>query len=172
MSVTSGSPASSDDNVYGHSSEEDASMSSENDLPWSRFRARVLNSIHSIDTAGSFANYETFKSFPLPGLCIDGIGEIRLPLSPEDAQLVIHGSRQAPFGKKTETVVDQNVRKTWEIDAEKISFTNNAWHEWIQETVEGFAIELGVAGPVENVTAELHKMLLYDEDAMFKAHRE
>lgn len=39
-----------------------------------------------------------------------------------DARILVQASHRAPFGKGTETVIDEAVRKTWEVDAGEIQF--------------------------------------------------
>lgn len=135
-------------------------------------RKSILHRILEIQTAGSFATSGTFKEFVHPGLLVDGIGMIRLPLSSGDAQSLIGASRQAPFGKGNQTLVDETVRKTWEIDGSKVTFSNNAWHSWLDGVVGTVATNLGVAVGPEGVRADLYKMLLYEKGALFKLHKE
>lgn len=97
---------------------------------------------------------------------------MRLPLSEDDANILVQASHKAPFGKGTETVVDESVRKTWEIDAGKIKFLNKGWQRCLDRTVEHVARELGIADGSIHVRAEFNKMLLYEKRAMFKAHKE
>ncbi|KAL8943295.1 MAG: hypothetical protein Q9211_001042, partial [Gyalolechia sp. 1 TL-2023] len=125
-----------------------------------------------IHSAGSFAAFGIIDAFVNPGISIDPIGIVRLPLSEEDALTLIHASQKAPFGKGTETLVDESVRKTWQIDAGKIQFLNPGWQRCLDKTVEHVARELGVAGGSKNVRAEFYKMLLYEKGAMFKPHQE
>lgn len=70
-------------------------------------------------------------------------------------------------------MVDETVRKTWEIDGSRVSFSNQAWHGWLDDRVVRTAAEnLGVASDPSCIRAELYKMLLYEEGAMFKPHKE
>ena len=52
-----------------------------------------------------------------PRLVVEGAGLISLPLSPEMARTLIGICNQAPFGKGESTLVDKEVRDTWELDA-------------------------------------------------------
>lgn len=128
--------------------------------------------IAEIHSAGSFATFGAIDNFVHPGISIDSVGIVRLPLSPDDARALVQISRQAPFGKGTETLVDISVRKTWEIDAAKIQFLNKGWKCCLDRVVGEVTRGLGVDGGSQNVHAELYKMLLYEEGAMFKAHKE
>ncbi|KAL8719246.1 MAG: hypothetical protein Q9225_003731 [Loekoesia sp. 1 TL-2023] len=153
------------------------SSSSESEDGWSFSDQDILqsdlcNRINEVHSTGSFATYGIIDSFVHPGISVDTIGTLRLPLSEEDARALVQASHKAPFGKGTETVVDESVRKAWEIEAGKIQFLNERWQRCLDQTAERVARELGVAdGPI-NVRAEFYKMLLYEKGAMFKAHKE
>jgi hypothetical protein len=154
------------------SDSEDDRDSSTSENGWSNLKNLVLRRISSVHSAGSFATWGSFESFVLPGIVVDEVGAIRLPLSPHDAQALIRESCRAPFGKGSQTLVDEAVRKTWEIDGSKVSFSNHSWHGWLESVVRAATKELGVASDPKNVRAELYKMLLYENGAMFKTHKE
>jgi len=128
--------------------------------------------ISSIQSAGSFATFGTVDSYPNPGISLDSIGVVPLPLSEENAIALTQESRKAPFGKRKRTIVDEEVRKTWEIDGSRITFLNEAWKNWLDGIVKRVANELGAAHAANGIRAELYKMLLYEEGAHFKAHKE
>lgn len=151
---------------------EDDRDSSESENGWTNLKSLVLDRISGVHSAGSFATFGHFENFVQPGIFVEEIGTIRLPLSSQDAQSLIRASRPAPFGKGNQTLVDETVRKTWEIDGSKVSFSNKAWHGWLEGVVRTAAEDLGVAGGPNSVRAELYKMLLYEQGAMFKPHKE
>ena len=141
------------------------------DTKLDNFKSALNKHISQIQSTGSFATGGILESFTNPGVIVDSIGALRLPLSEEDARALAQKSRQAPFGKGTETLVDESVRKTWEIDAARIRFGNERWQNYLEQMVKNVARELGVPAGRE-VRAELHKMLLYEKGAMFKPHKE
>ena len=132
----------------------------------------LIKCISEVHSAGSFATFGTVDNFVHPGISVDSVGTVRLPLLEDDAHALVQTSRQAPFGKGTATFVDVSVRKTWEIDAAKVQFLNKGWQCCLDRIVEKVTRELGVDGGSRNVHAEFYKMLLYEEGAMFKAHKE
>ena len=79
-------------------------------------------------SAGSFATSEHNVEHIHPGLIVKDVGPIRLPLSSKDAEALIRMSRRAPSSKGRETLVDETVRKTWEIDGKELSFENESWN--------------------------------------------
>ncbi|KAI9148884.1 hypothetical protein HJFPF1_10927 [Paramyrothecium foliicola] len=127
----------------------------------------LLADLEAITTPGSFAAFQALDEVPPAGLHIEDIGDVDMPLSEEVARQIIAQSRQAPFGKGSETIVDTSVRNTWELDASQFQFKNPAWPAFIQKLTATVALELGVQFPIR---AEIYKMLLYEEGAMFKPH--
>jgi len=76
-----------------------------------------LDSINSSD--GSFTTSGRCDEIS-PGLTIDGLGTFGHPLSEAEIRRIIDTSRQAPFGKGSDTIVDTSVRNTWKIDASRL----------------------------------------------------
>ncbi|KAJ3354962.1 hypothetical protein GGF32_002289 [Allomyces javanicus] len=107
----------------------------------------------------------------LPGLVIDDVGTVSLPVV-EGAQVakIMAVGRDAPFGRGFVTLVDPAVRKTCEIDPAKVHFTNPAWDAKIAELTTEVATKLGF--PKINMTMHLHRMLLYGPDGHFLKHRD
>jgi hypothetical protein len=132
-------------------------------------RADLYECLTNIQSNGSFALFEQLPNPPNPGLCLKNGGSIGLPLTERDAQVIVAASHAAPFGKGEETLVDDSVRKTWELSASEFEIRNSAWGAFLEGIVEKVGKGLGVG---KGVRAELYKMLLYDEGAMFKPHQE
>ncbi|WP_462330874.1 2OG-Fe(II) oxygenase [Thiohalocapsa halophila] len=105
----------------------------------------------------------------LPRLRVDGVGTVALPLLPMQAQQLIAVAEQAPYGRGTDTLVDTEVRRTWQIDASRIDLGGRHWGEDLARTVRAAAAGLGVRGEVQ---AELYKLLLYDAGGFFLSHRD
>jgi hypothetical protein len=74
-----------------------------------------------LDFKGSFYFHKTYTEFPNPILRLGSLGHIGLPLSSREAKHVIDRCVQAPFGQGERTLVDTNVRDTWEMDASQVS---------------------------------------------------
>ena len=63
----------------------------------------------------------------LPGLEIEGIGNVGVPVSAADARRIIEQASQAPFGRGEETIVDTDVRRVWQIEPRQFTLHNAAW---------------------------------------------
>ncbi|KAL8979745.1 MAG: hypothetical protein Q9205_005000 [Flavoplaca limonia] len=88
------------------------------------------------------------------------------------SSLAVKHSREAPFGKGDQKLVDPSVRKTWEIDPAQVQFCNPQWSKTVQYAVNKTIEQLGVLGGESSVRAELHKLLLFEEGGFFKTHRD
>jgi hypothetical protein len=60
------------------------------------------------------------------------VGNISMPLGEAQAQAIIAQSRQAPYGKGNQTLVDTSVRNTWELDPGQFELQGPAWAPLIQ----------------------------------------
>jgi hypothetical protein len=114
------------------------------------------------DFKGNYAFAIPLPQAPNPGLHIEGLGLVGLPLSERDAKFIIGCAAQAPFGQGERTVVDTNVRDTFEIEPARVSFQNPTWDGFVKDLVSRSVWpELGV-GPYKTPPRfELYKLLLY-----------
>ncbi|KAF2822300.1 hypothetical protein CC86DRAFT_458759 [Ophiobolus disseminans] len=125
------------------------------------------------------AGYRSFTDLPpiiisddeddAESLDVNVIGTVGLPLSLRDAQAIASIAKRSPFGKGVETVIDESVRKTWELDAAEFHCRNPAWNGYLdtlaKQALKGLGVEL-----LSNV--QPYKSLLYGPGAFFKVHRD
>ncbi|PBK76291.1 hypothetical protein ARMSODRAFT_874745 [Armillaria solidipes] len=120
--------------------------------------------------SGNYACSETFRQTPAPNLVIDGIGPISLPLSTRDARLIISNASRAPYGHNQETIVNTNVRDTWEVNASRITL-RPGWQAFVEGTILPSVLQkLGMQ--VTTPRCELYKLLLYQEGSHFARHQD
>ncbi len=135
-------------------------------------KAELRTQLTSKKSAGSVATGGECLELVNPGLFIQGVGNVGLPLSDRDAKLIIGASHKAPFGKGSETIVDENVRKTWELNASQVAIRNPAWEKSFNPILDRVAKALGIAAGGSGISAHLHKVLLYAKGGCFHAHQE
>ncbi|KAF8244353.1 hypothetical protein K440DRAFT_636307 [Wilcoxina mikolae CBS 423.85] len=92
-------------------------------------------------SGGTFASTSSHIDAPNPGVSIDGLSPIGLPLSPTDAQRLIEFGRESHFGHGEKTLVDPAVSKTHEIDAEK-KYYGHCWCMRQEVTLRSIASRL------------------------------
>ncbi len=106
----------------------------------------------------------------MPGLKVDRLGVLSLPFGKTQARKLIKQCRQAPYGKGTETLVDTDVRQSWELDPDKFQLTNPEWEELVEDIVANVQRELGLEDC--KLTAHLYKLLVYEKGGFFLPHRD
>ncbi|KAF2178652.1 hypothetical protein K469DRAFT_675665 [Zopfia rhizophila CBS 207.26] len=143
--------------------------SSGSDLEEEDFRTRLRDCLDDVRYEGTFSAFCRFSTYVNPGLCIDNYGSVGLPLATRDAEQIALICKQSPFGKGAQTIVDTSVRKTWELDCTGFQCQNPAWTAFLDSLVKRAMEDLGVQVPSR---AEQYKLLLYEEGAFFKAHKD
>lgn len=129
----------------------------------------LLALMDQVNSSGEFATSGTLSSIP-SGLSVDGVGNIGLPLTEQQAKELIKRSEQAPFGRREETVVDTDVRKNWQISAEDFELTNPQWQGVMQKAIDQIGKGLGLSDCT--ISFEKYKLLIYEEGSFFTAHRD
>ncbi|MCA8962585.1 MAG: 2OG-Fe(II) oxygenase, partial [Planctomycetes bacterium] len=123
----------------------------------------------SVDRPGSFVTSGAIET-PLPRLTVKGVGTIAFPLLDQQARAIADRAERAPYGRGSETLVDTKVRKVWQLGPKAFSLSGRSWKKTLDSIVERVAVGLGC--PDVEVSAELYKMLLYDEGSFFVSHRD
>ncbi|MBK1722757.1 2OG-Fe(II) oxygenase [Thiocystis violacea] len=127
--------------------------------------AQVLS---RVQRPGDFYATGTLDIHP-PRLIVDGVGTLALPLLPVQAEQLIAIAEQAPYGRGSETLVDTEVRRTWQIDGARVRLEGRRWADDLAQIIAEVSAGLGVKG---QVAAELYKLLVYDTGSFFVSHRD
>jgi len=129
----------------------------------------LIDVLERIESPGTFVVDGQLTSVP-PGLKVKNLGLVPIPILKQQAKALIKVSEQAPYGLGEETVLDTNIRKTWQISSEDFSLTNPQWEHSLQESVNKIAIDLGLHGC--NIAFEQYKLLIYEKGSFFNIHRD
>ncbi len=130
---------------------------------------QLLQTLSQIDQPGDFCTHGTIDPC-FPGLEIENIGTIALPLIENQAKDIISQCQQAPFGLGEQTVIDTQVRCVWELQPSQFKLNNPDWQNIINQLVERIKEQLGLAE--SNVIHEIYKLLLYQPGDFFVQHRD
>lgn len=103
------------------------------------------------------------------GLWIKDFGCVSLPLNAIQADELIKKCTQAPYGHNFNTLINTEVRDSYQLDPSSLEIKNPDWPSKLQELVDKVCIELGCQGKAE---AKLYKLLLYKSGGHFKKHRD
>src|SRR4051812_3182134 len=105
----------------------------------------------------------------LPGLEVEGVGPIGLPVSAEDARRLIAVADQAPYGRGADTIIDTSVRRVWQIEPSRFALRNPGWEPQVDEIVTAVRQRFAIDGKVRH---ELYKLLVYESGSFFAPHRD
>ncbi|MEO0017779.1 MAG: hypothetical protein RLZZ522_1062 [Verrucomicrobiota bacterium] len=131
-------------------------------------RQPLLSALAEITGTGHFHSAGTAPFF-FPGLQVKGLDEIAFPLPAAQARELIALAEAAPFGMGTRTVLDESIRKCWQIDAASFSFKSPQWEKFLQQTLATIGADLGITG---RISASPYKFLIYGKGGHFKAHKD
>ncbi len=102
-----------------------------------------------------------------PGLMVEGLGPVKLPL--KQPKRLLDRCQVAPYGKGTKTLVDKEVRNTFELDPKQFRLSD-AWNAAIADATRTVAEDLGL--PADQLEAKLYKLLVYEKGGFFLPHRD
>jgi hypothetical protein len=130
----------------------------------------LVETLENLERPGNFevsGKHET----PMPVLSIEGMGQLSFPVPAAQArELIASAAERAPYGRGDQTLVDESVRRVWQVPTEKISLQGKGWASRFSDLVARVAEGLGLT-PKE-VRAEFYKLLVYDEGGFFLPHRD
>ena len=132
-------------------------------------KEKILNCLKDVKGSGKFVTAHTVP-FLFPGLEIEGIGEMSYPINDVQAKALISMAHKAPFGKGSQTVLDNNVRSAWEINADKLTFNGKQWAKFMDKVLSDIKPELGIEDYA--ISAHLYKMLIYEKGDFFLQHKD
>ena len=107
---------------------------------------------------------------PMPKIEIEGVGVLSFPVPAAQIAALIQQATRAPYGQGAETILDESVRKVWQLPADKVRISGKSWAASFGGIMNQVTAGLGCEGLA--VTAELYKLLVYDTGAFFLAHRD
>ncbi len=132
-------------------------------------KENILNCLKDLKGSGKFISVQTTE-FLFPGMEVDGVGEIAYPINEAQAKALIQVAHKAPFGKGSETILDNDVRSAWEIDVAKLTFNGNRWAGFIDKILHNIKPDLGLED--YTISAHLYKMLIYETGDFFLPHKD
>lgn len=111
------------------------------------WKKEFFDKLSNIKSFGDFACTTRYPQHVNPGLEVAG-SLIPLPLMERDASMIKGECEQAPFGRGDDTVVDQSVRKTWQLDASLFRCSNPAWSAFLDTVLCDIVQKLGMYVPI------------------------
>ena len=125
--------------------------------------------LSGVERAGDFFVRGALE-IPMPKLEVEGVGVLSFPVPPAQTTALIRQATRAPYGRGAETVLDESVRKVWQLPPDKVRLGGKSWAVSFEGILKQVLAGLGCAG--RPVAAELYKLLVYDTGGFFLAHRD
>jgi hypothetical protein len=107
---------------------------------------------------------------PMPALFVKGMGAVSFPVPPPQSRKLVSVAERAPYGRGDNTLVDEGVRKVWQIAPQLVSLGGKGWERSLKALTARVEVELGCEP--RSVAAEFYKLLIYDQGGFFVAHRD
>src|SRR5215469_4491570 len=128
----------------------------------------LAEELSTVRRPGDFFTFGTAEILA-PRLEVDGVGVIALPLLAVQAAELVAVAERAPYGRGADTLIDTDVRRTWQISAGRVHIGGKHWAATLAAVLARVAEGLGGGEPI---AAELYKLLVYDQGSFFVSHRD
>jgi hypothetical protein len=125
--------------------------------------------LEDVERPGDFFTSGAME-IPMPKVEVEGVGTLSFPVLETQIQQLIQQATRAPYGRGEETILDESVRKVWQLPADKVCIGGKSWAATFDSLLQQVADGLGCEAAA--VAAELYKLLVYDEGGFFQAHRD
>lgn len=131
---------------------------------------RIQQILVSAAAPGTFATRQTAG---INDIYFDvvGVGAVSLPLSHRTARKLCEVARPARYGLRAKTLLDPQVRDTWEIGKRQIKLDTRHWQCTLDLKLDRIARDLGVPDGGK-LRAELHNLLVYGPGQFFAPHQD
>ncbi len=106
----------------------------------------------------------------MPKVEVEGVGMLSFPVPPAQIAALLQQATRAPYGRGEETILDESVRKVWQLPPEKVRIGGKSWAATFDRILQQVSAGLGCAEIT--VSAELCKLLIYAPGGFFLAHRD
>jgi hypothetical protein len=125
--------------------------------------------LFNVQRPGHFCFNGTIE-IPMPKMEIEKVGILSFPIPEAQIKHMIDQAVRAPYGRGKETILDTNVRKVWQLQPETVKISGPSWERYFQVILDQVQCRLGCQGIT--ITAELYKLLIYDQGGFFLSHRD
>lgn len=130
----------------------------------------IATTLAALERPGSFAVRRSVDTADLH-LEVRGVGPVTLPVAPAVARKLCTVAQPARYGLRQQTLLDRQVRDTWEVARSRVRIDARRWNRRLQPELERIRRALGLPDGCE-LRAELHNLLIYEPGQFFTAHQD
>ncbi len=138
-------------------------------VPYNEDLDRLEALLRGVQRPGDFFVQGAIE-LPMPRVEVEGAGVLSFPIPDSQIRQLVEQATRAPYGRGEATILDETVRKVWQLPANKVRIAGKSWDKSFEEILRRVTDGLG-CGEVA-ISAELYKLLVYDTGGFFKAHRD
>lgn len=138
-------------------------------VPYHRGLKKLEKLLAGVRRPGDFFVEASFET-ALPRVEVAGVGTLSFPVPAAQVRQLIGQASRAPFGRGEATILDESVRRVWQLPPDTVRLGGKSWEKTFARLLAAVADGLGCAEA--GITAELYKLLVYDEGGFFAAHRD
>lgn len=133
-------------------------------------REQIAALLEEVGDSATFTARRTAMADDLH-LEVKGFGPLRFPIPRADAEKLCRLARPARYGKGEETLLDRQVRDTWEIPKSRVKIDRRRWNRTLLPMLESLRADLGLPAGCR-MKAALHAMLVYAPGQFFLSHQD
>jgi hypothetical protein len=104
--------------------------------------AEIAELLSTVSRPGDFFVSGTAEILA-PRLEVEGVGPVALPLLPTQAEQLVAVAKRAPYGRGENTLVDTEVRRTWQIGPDQVRIGGKHWERTLKAILNRVADGLG-----------------------------
>ena len=138
-------------------------------VPYNRDLKKLEKLLSGVRRPGDFFVEAAFET-ALPRVEVAGVGTLSFPVPAAQVRQLIGQASRAPFGRGEATILDESVRKVWQLPPDTVRLGGKSWGQTFARILAAVTDGLGCAEA--GVTAELYKLLVYDPGGFFAPHRD
>lgn len=120
--------------------------------------------LDKVETTGPFFASESVESAINPGLEIQGIGPIGLPVSPDAAEAMLRACHRRPVPEHA--LLDGQTAESYELDYGQFFCRNPRWHRQVSLFAKEGIAKLGITEP-DDVRVRPEKLIAFREGSFF-----
>lgn len=120
----------------------------------------IQAALAALEPQGDFYAQRTINGSYLQ-VNVNKIGHLIYPLTTEVIQSLIALAEPAKYGLKEQTILDESVRKVWEIKPTKFKILKMGWRKGFEPLLDGIKRDLGLSDETR-LSVDLHNMLVYE----------
>ncbi len=133
-------------------------------------REQIAELLSDVGAPDSFAAKQTAPTDDLH-IEVKGIGRLRFPVSRRQAQRLCRIARPARYGQGEKTLLDPEVRDTWEVPKSRVKIDKRRWNRTLLPALDALRADLGLPDG-SRLKADLHAMLVYSPGQFFERHQD